>query len=343
MKKVICFLLCLAVLINFTSCTGSKQLDQRLIIQGIGIDRHDDGYFITVMYIDTEAQSEQSTKTLTANGITVADAFANTILKTGKEPLYSQNQFILLGKNTAQAGYEQALDFFTQYYEARPNVNVFVAEESANALMTASSASPKSISNISQSTVKSGRTICSTLLQLENDRLNGYSSPKTTQLTIDGEQLKADGTAVFISDKYAYSLSEEESLAALLISGKADTAGELIIEDSNDSDFVLSKCKSSINSYVENNRVYFTVEINAQADVYEQYPDKARLKSLIEKRIIRMCTQAVKKCIVQYKSDVFGFNRALLRQNTDFFKNAENVIDALYRAEYKISPKISVS
>lgn len=153
MKKCLALVLSILVAISCTGCTGAKQLSERLIIQGIGIDREDEGgYCLTLMYLDTESSTEEETvKVLMAKGKSVMDAMANSISQTGKEPLYSQNLFLLLGMKTAQTGFEEALSFFTTYYEARPNVNVFVCENKAEALLTAEEITPQQIDTISQS------------------------------------------------------------------------------------------------------------------------------------------------------------------------------------------------
>lgn len=110
MKKFMALVLSVLVVVSLSGCTGAKQLSERLIIQGIGIDREDNGFTLTMMYLDTESSTEEETvKVLQSKGNTVMDAMANSVTKTGKEPLYSQNLFLLLGMKTAQTGFELSL------------------------------------------------------------------------------------------------------------------------------------------------------------------------------------------------------------------------------------------
>lgn len=344
MKKLLLFLLVIATAFSFTGCTGAKQLSERLIIQGIGIDREESGYTLTLMYLDTESSTEEETvKVLKTKGSTVMDAMANSIAQTGKEPLYSQNLFLLLGLETARTGFEDALEFFTTYYEARPNVNVFVSEKTAAEILTAKEIRPQQIDFISQSEKKSGRTVVSTLMQLEADRINGFVSPKTSMLALDGEKAKSMGTAVFAKDRYLFLLTPAQSLGALLISGKADTASELILEGSNSVDFTLTHCKSDITAKNENDKLVFTIKIKASADVYTSPLRKESVKEQLDKRIEDLCNSTLNTCIKENGADIFGFSKRLLQSDSAYFKQLGDVSNALKNASYRISADVKIN
>ena len=338
MKKIISLIAFSMVLIMLlTSCTGAKQLNDRLIIQGIGIDYFNKEYVVSVMYMDTSTSAEQKTKTLVTKGNSVVDALTNSISITGKEPLYSQNLFILLGESTVRLGFCKPLNFFAQYYESRQNVNIFVTDEKAEDIITKKGVTPQRIEDISNSKQRSGRTISSTLMQIENDRLGDYSYPKTTNITIEKDAIIANGTAVFKGDKYQFLLNTEESLAVLLISDKADTASELTMDD-EENDFTLSKCESkvSINVDEKDQKLSFSIEINGNADVYELHLDREDLKKSIEKRVEEICKNSIKTCIKINRADVFGFSKMLMKQNNEYYKNAQNIGDELYKANYNV-------
>lgn len=344
MKKYIALVLSVLVACSFSGCTGAKQLSERLIIQGIGIDREDDGYTLTMMYLDTESSTEEETvKILQAKGNTVMDAMANSITQTGKEPLYSQNLFLLLGMKTAQTGFEDALSFFNTYYEARPNVNVFVCEKKASDLMNTEEITPQQIDFISQSEKKSGRTVVSTLMQMEADRIGGNMSPKTSLLTLDGKEAKATGTAVFAKDRYVFSLTPQESLGALLISGKADTASELILKGNGSVDFTLSRCKSEITPVIDDDSLFFRIKIKASADVYIAPREKERVKEEIEKRVTTLCENTIRTCITENGADIFGFSKRLLQHDGNYFKKLSDVPAALKSARYEVSAEVKIN
>lgn len=344
MKKFMALVLSILVAVSFSGCTGAKQLSERLIIQGIGIDREDDGFTLTMMYLDTESSTEEETvKVLQSKGNTVLDAMANSVTKTGKEPLYSQNLFLLLGIKTAQTGFEEALSFFNTYYEARPNVNVFVCETKASDLMNIEEITPEQIDFISQSEKKSGRTVVSTLMQMEADRIGGNMSPKTSLLTLDGKEAKAMGTAVFAKDRYLFSLTPQESLGALLISGKADTASELILKGNGNVDFTLSRCKSEITPVIDGSSLSFRIQIKASADVYIAPREKEGVKEELEKRVITLCENTIHTCITENGADIFGFSKRLLQYDGNYFKQLSDVPAALKSARYEVSAEVKIN
>lgn len=347
MKKCLALVLSILVAVSCTGCTGAKQLSERLIIQGIGIDREDEGgYCLTLMYLDTESSTEEETvKVLMAKGKSVMDAMANSISQTGKEPLYSQNLFLLLGMKTAQTGFEEALSFFTTYYEARPNVNVFVCENKAKALLTAEEITPQQIDTISQSERKSGRTVVSTLMQMESDRISGNLSPKTSLLTLDGKEPGTAGTAVFAKDRYVFSLTPEESLGALLISGKADTASELILKGngSGNIDFTLSRCKSEITPVIDGGHLTFRIKIKASADVYIPPREKESVKTALEERVKKLCEKTIKTSIMENGADIFGFSKRLIQLDGDYYRSLDDVPQALKDARYEVSAGVKIN
>lgn len=346
MKKLLVLLLAVMTALTFTGCTGAKQLSERLIIQGLGIDRAEDGFSLTLMYLDTESSTEEETvKVMQAKGNTVMDAMADSITQTGKEPLYSQNLFLLIGKKTAETGFEDVLSFFTTYYEARANVNVFVCDNTAESLLTQKDITPQQIDLISQSEKKSGRTVVSTLMQMESDRIFGSTAPKTSLLTLDEEMPKAAGTAVFAKDRFVFSLTTQESLGALLISGKADTASELILKgnDSSNIDFTLTRCNSEITPSIDEDFITFRIKIKTSADVYTAPSKKESVKEALEKRVVKLCEDTIKTCIKENGADVFGFSRRLLQHDGNFYRQLVDVPQALKDARYEVSAEVKIN
>ncbi len=344
MKKTGICLLCLLLMFNLASCTGARQLSERLIIQGIGIDKQGQEYQLTLLYLNTDdAAEEPRTESMSASGKSVMDCMTNSIMQTGKEPLYSQNLFILLGEKTAKAGFEEPLSFFTTYYESRPNVNIFVAKQSAAAIMQTKEITAQQIDMLSENEKRSGRAIVSTLMQMENDLLSGITAPKTLCLTTDGEMVQAEGTAVFQKDRLSFFLSPEESLGALMISGRADTASELILNEKGNVDFTLSNCKSDISPKIQGETLSYHIKISARADVYAEHKLKTEVQASLQERATQVCKNAIETCIKQHNADVFGFLKRLMQTNRAYFKALDDPMSALNKAEFTVTADIKVN
>lgn len=126
----------LTVLIVFMSGCSDIPLNQRLIIQGIGIDREDDGIMLTMLTLDTEAEnSENSIKIVKGRGKNVEDAVNSTEASTGKRCLLSQCLFIMMNRDAASESSE-TLSYFCKSKEIMKTANIIVSTENSEELLT---------------------------------------------------------------------------------------------------------------------------------------------------------------------------------------------------------------
>ena len=108
------------------------ELHERLIIQGLGIDRTEQGYKVSVQALKTT--EEEKIELLVTEGDTVYDTLNNLSLQIGKVPLYTHNIMVVIGRSAAEHGLDDVLDFFVRYHEARPTESVFMARDTAGEL-----------------------------------------------------------------------------------------------------------------------------------------------------------------------------------------------------------------
>ena len=121
------------LLVNAAASGGPLQLNQRLLIQGIGVDKTEEGVLVSVHVSDPLQQG--AIQLYQAEGSTVLTALDQLSQTSGKVPLYSHNMMVILGRECAEDGAEKYMDFFVRYYETRPSVSVFMAEEEARDIL----------------------------------------------------------------------------------------------------------------------------------------------------------------------------------------------------------------
>ena len=93
----------IAIVIMLFTMTSSTRvpIHQRVLIQGIGIDRSETGRFhVTVQAVSTSASS--SIEVYEADGTSVFDALNNITAVSGKTPFYTHNSVIILGSDCAK-------------------------------------------------------------------------------------------------------------------------------------------------------------------------------------------------------------------------------------------------
>ena len=127
MPKITAMFLALAIL---GGC-NSMQLNQRLIVQGIGIDKNVDGYKITLIVLDTDnKENENSVKLVYAEGQTVEKALYELENQRGKKLLLSQCLFMMMDRK-AVSDCKKALSYFGETGEMQKTANLMVADGTA--------------------------------------------------------------------------------------------------------------------------------------------------------------------------------------------------------------------
>ena len=199
MKRILA--LAAAVLILLSGCSPiENRLDKRLIIQGIGIDKDGERYTATVMYMDTEnpvGEGDVTSSFVECSGESVLAALTDTANKTGREPLYGQCGFIILGDKLTKYGVKEILDFFTDYYEFSPNVSIFCADTAAQSVVKAENMNDKLMQDFADTEIKTGKTISNNLTDFYSAVTGGKSSAVTALVGLENDNVVLKGAAAF--------------------------------------------------------------------------------------------------------------------------------------------------
>ena len=143
---IIIFAIILALFTFSENEVYKKDIRNRLVIQGVGIDLEEDGtYTVTLQAIDTnsseaslaEGASQPPLKAYKLTGDTVYTTIKSVTEKEGKIPLYSQNRIILIGKSITKEKMDDVIDFFVRDVEVGGTVYIAAAEKTASEILTA--------------------------------------------------------------------------------------------------------------------------------------------------------------------------------------------------------------
>lgn len=115
-------------LLLFSGC-NANQLNQRIIVQGIGIDKNQDNCLVTLIALDTDTQqAENSVKLIYSKGNTVEDAMLSVEKRQGRKLLLSQCLFLMLNKNAAEDS-DNTLSYFIKNNDIMKTTNIMVSDE----------------------------------------------------------------------------------------------------------------------------------------------------------------------------------------------------------------------
>ncbi len=332
-----------------------KDIRNRLVIQGIGIDLNDDGtYTVTLQTIDTNAQeaasaegaSQPPIRTYKLTGDTVYTTIKGVTEIEGKIPLYSQNRIIILGKSITENKMDDVIDFFVRDVENSSSVYIASAENTANEILEAENEgkyiSAKSIETGISSHEFDAKIFGIQLYEVINRYNSGtkdFALPLLSVVETDKRKsVEIIGTAIFNNTRYRDFLSKDDTVYLNFLSDRVYNAAlSFDYKDTRISlNIIDSKTKRKLSFY--DNRPRFDVKVKITVDIAEisggvsnalsreQLEDiKIQAENYISERI----SETRKKLYENYESDACGLGRLIYICEKDFYKENEKNIDSV--------------
>lgn len=143
MSKVISITLALILSpLLLTSCFRSEQLNERMLVQAVGVDLVEGEIEITLQVYAPATQggsgisaTSDNAKIVTATGKTITQAIQNATLTQGKTVFMGHNRVIVIGDTLAKDGMLPTLDYFSSNASSRHNINVIIASDTASEIL----------------------------------------------------------------------------------------------------------------------------------------------------------------------------------------------------------------
>ena len=122
MRRALLLGLALWLALGLGGC-GAKELHQRFLIRGMGVE-WDEGACTVTLRAATAAQTGE--ELLTCQGETLAQALSQVPLLTGREAFYSHNTLVVFGRSCGEGGLGQALEFLLEEGRVRPTAQAYL-------------------------------------------------------------------------------------------------------------------------------------------------------------------------------------------------------------------------
>lgn len=254
-------LLCLPlIMLSFTGCS-SIQLSQRIMIQGIGVDKYEDGCKLTVIALDTDDTSnDNSSRLFYSEGHTPEQAMSELENRSGKRALFSQCLFIMMN---AEAGADsKTLEYFSQLRDIRMSVNLMISESSAeNTLYNASekySYTAESINTISDSKAIDQPEVHCSLMEYLSASNSGNNTILLPFIVEDNSirAVRTDGSYVIDRETNSfYRLTDYETKGALMLSNKLRSCTGI----AGNKSFIIESQVTKVVPYYDNGQLTFYV------------------------------------------------------------------------------------
>lgn len=369
MKKLKCLILFLLIPFIFSSCSaGDKEIKNRLIIEGVGIDYNNENkeYILTVQVLEASKASEEGGQSApvvnyTVTGKTVAGALNSLWENTGRYPLYSQNRIIIIGNTLNGANITKSLDFFVREYTARADVTVAAATGSAKDILLIRNGGEipaKIIENSIREGNENSEAVNTELYNVVNLSMEDVTSFTLPLLEIvkdrntDGETVKVTGTYCYTKDGTKNHLSDTETMMFKFITNDIKL-GTISISDGEAPiglDIISSSTK--VKTELKDNKPRFNIKIKCTVDVLEY--ENADFSNIDEKTVENIRLQAqnyissgtkelLNRQLKEEKCDIFRFFRRLMLKYPEVYNELiTDYKNALSEFTFDIETQVTV-
>lgn len=350
---VVAVLAAFFVLTSASAAGGQIRLDDRMLIQGIGIDQTEEGVLVSV-HISQPSQKEPVLEQV--KGETVLSALDKLVQRSGTVPLYSHNLVVVLGKKCGEEGLEKYLDFFVRYYEARPSVGVFLAEGTAEEILTLKEGeeyvNPEEIARMGQGGKTNGWTVYTRVIDFVNQLWGEGTSPYMPELGVKEGVVEVTGTAVFQEDRYRATLTPEESRILLVITRRL-TGGQIVAEfpEAGKITATIRQGGAKVSPTIKNQEPQLDIIITCQTEIsstenMDLAADEAllpKLEQVLADQLQSAAEETLQKTLREEQIDPFGFGRQIMQEHTAWWKeNRENWEDWLTKIPVTVQVKMTV-
>lgn len=335
-------------IIFLTSCSNIEiiELNERLIIEAIGIDYEDDVYKVTIEGLDSFTSGSdinsispgKLTKCHIFTGETIGMAMNSISRITGQIPLFSQARVLIIGMDTAKTRLSQVLDFFRREYTTRTDILIAVSEKSARETVSADFGENVSAGNIFEAALSSyrytGKCTYTPLYRFLNSLMGETDSAFCPVIAIksndfsDKKEAELPGTAIFRKDGSVFTISDEETLALNLINNKIKNGDITVNNTKGICTFEIIDCKTKTRINTESGKAEVSIDIRLKCDIPEfqtenfsglSKEDISEIEKDAEIKITQMCKNLTDKILKNEHCDTFNLGRKINLVNHSFY------------------------
>lgn len=347
-----------------------KDIRNRLVIQGIGIDiEKDNSYKVTLQAIDTNSSAAASSdgasqpplKVYTVKGDSIYTAIKTVTESEGKMPLYSQNRIIILGKSITEENMDNVIDFFVRDVENSSSVYVAAAEKTASEILETKNGneyvSARNLKNSIDSYEYDARIFATSLYELISRYNSGTKDFAMPLLAVKEENKEKNveiiGTAVFNNTKYRQYISKDDTVYLNILYNQVNnTALSFSMEDNTRISLNVVKSKTKRTVSLENGKPTFKIKVTMNGDISEisggvssamKNSDIEKYKKRGEEYVEKQIHSLINELHNRYESDSAGLGRLLYICEQDFYKsNEKNIDEVMKNSIYEIECEINI-
>lgn len=350
------------IALALAGCMKPVGINQRAIVQGIGIDKQGGGYRLTLQIFDPTSEKPTGSLIVQADGETISDALQRAQTQNGRTMFYGQNKMVVLGETAAKKDINAIIGFFNANHQSRPNMDVLVTRGKAADVIQFSPREGEqallSIRNVLESSESGGQVLRGSVMSIVASLENGYSGFCTpvVQMSGQGEQktVELSGAAVYRHGRLAGVLTEAQTRGALWVRGEVSKT-RLVVEDLHIGkvSLALTGARTKITPFIRDDVPHFQIDCTVTSHINENVVIKngvsltqrvGALEELQAQLVQDEIQSALNACMGEYGTDIFGFANLLAQREPEWFaRNKSRYGDILPFFTYEVRVKSGIS
>ncbi|NLW48711.1 MAG: Ger(x)C family spore germination protein [Firmicutes bacterium] len=369
-------ILIIAMTLIGSGCWSYRELETLGIVSGAGFDlgKDPEQVLLTVQVIkaskgkgggngslgDGQGQGSrpQPVAIVESNGATAFEAVRNAVSKFSRRLYWPHNQILIVGKEAAENGVKNYLNFGIRQTELRPTAWIMISPGKAGDLIRAPGEMGQipamEIKDMLQAQSATSEIGSFTFYDFIERLMSKTTAPLATQIRLNKEgEVELAGTAIFKGEKLVGFIGKKETRGLLWVIGKIKSGVVIVKAPANKGKVSLGiiHAAGKIQAETKNDSVKITVKVNVQSGLGEQTGDLDTskpevIKSLArrEATVIRNEINAAFKKAQELNADIFGFGEAVHRADFKAWKKLEPRWDEIFpKLKVKLIVKTNIS
>lgn len=359
-QKILIVSILISSLLLLAGCWNRRELNDLSIVVGMGIDRSDGHYAVSLQIVLPEeiaAKGGSSGRVPVViyqeKGKTIFEAIRKITTIAPRKLYFAHLRILVLGEDLAKEGIGETLDFLLRDPEVRSDFYITVSKDSkakdvlkvltmvdkipANELFASLEAAEKAwaptntvtLDKLTSDIVSDGISAILTGIEIVDDAKEGEEQANL-QKTDDFTKLKYQGIGVFKDDKLIGWLNDTESIGLNYLTGKIkSTITNISCLEKGIVGIEVIRTKTDLKAGMHKNNPKGIVKIDVEANVGDvecktlDLSKTETINYLEEKTASKIKSdidKAIKVSQERYATDIFGFGEAIHRQFPNYWK-----------------------
>lgn len=342
------------LLLSLTGCWNRREMNELAITVGMGIDKAEHGYRVSVQIVDPgevaskKGGSARSTVTVfQAVGNSIFEALRKITEESPRKLYHAHLRIFVLGESLSRSGIAEALDFISRDHELRTDFFIVVskgseaqdilkvltpladvpAEKMYSSLETAQKAwapaTTTTLDNLITDLTSEGKEPVLTSIKVTGNKETGSAQENVTTLD-PSARLYYSGLALFKKDKLIGWFNEVESKGYNYVVDKVENSvGSIPCPDGGKLTIEVIRSKTEVKGQVIDGKPVAEVHIRNEDNIGEVHchinltdtQQLAALEKLAEKQVKELAENSIRVVQQKYRADVFGFGEVIHRSN----------------------------